>query len=97
MPGVFNNKIISKMFLEIDPSAAKRTTRKHQSNRLRLTAEDSLALKEFVGMSNMSYIKFNQAMFYFIGSWFLAYISHVRRIRNAARKKTLHKHVQPCG
>ena len=86
LPGEFNDKLISKMFLEIDPSKAQRTIRKYQSNHLRLAAKDSFALKDFVGMSDMSYIKFNQAMFYFSGSWFLAPISHVREIRIAAKK-----------
>ena len=96
LPGLFNDELISKMFLEIDPAKAQRTIRKYQNNHLRLAAEDSLTLKEFVGMSDMSYIKFNRAMFYFSGSWFLAPIRHVREIRIAA-KKVLHKHVQPCG
>ena len=92
LPGMFNNELISKLFLEIDPSRAQRTIRKYQNNHLRLSAEDSLSLKEFVGISDMSYTKFNRAMFYFSGSWFLAPISHVREIRTALKKK-LHKHV----
>ena len=96
LPGVFNDELISKMFLEIDPGTAQRTIRKYQTNHLRLAADDPLSLKEFVGISDMSYTKFNRALFYFTGSYFLAPISHVREIRMAA-KKVLHKHVQQCG
>ena len=64
LPGVFNDELISKMFLEIDPSTAQTTIRKYQNARLRMSAAESFALKEFVGMSDMSYIKFNRAMFF---------------------------------
>ena len=96
LPGLFNDELISKLFLEIDPNIAQRTIRKYQSARLRLCGDQSFALKEFVGLSDMSYIKFNRAMFYFSGSWFLAPVNHVREIRINA-KKLLHKHGKPCG
>ena len=51
-----------------------------------MSADKSFALKEFVGLSDMSYIKFNRAMFYFSGSWFLAPINRVREIRFNAKK-----------
>ena len=87
LPGLFNDELISKLFLDIDPARAQRTIRKYQNNHLRLSAEDSLSLKEFVGMSDMSYTKFNRGMFYFSGSWFLAPIRHVQEIRTAFKKK----------
>ena len=86
LPGVFNDELISKMFLEIDPSTAQTTIRKYQNARLRMSAAESFALKEFVGMSDMSYIKFNRAMFYFRGYRFLAPVSQLREIRLIAKK-----------
>ena len=85
LPGVFNDEIISKMFLEIDPSTAQTTIRKYQNAHLRMSAANSFALKqEFVGMSNVSYINLIEPCF--SGSWFLAPISHVREIRFNAKK-----------
>ena len=86
LPGVFNDELISKSFLEIDPSIAQRTISKYQTTRLRMSADDSFALKEFVGMSDMSYIKFNRAMFYFRGYRFLAPVSQLREFRLIAKK-----------
>ena len=93
LPGVFNDELISKLFFEIDPSTAKRAILKHQTNCLRLGAHDSFVLKEFAGMSDNSYIKINRALFYFTGAWFLAPITHVRKIRIDTNEKKLHKHI----
>ena len=86
LPGVFNDELISKLFLGIDPSIAQRTISQYQTTRLRMSADDSFALKEFVGMSDMSYIKFNRAMFYFRGYRFLAPVSQLREFRLIAKK-----------
>ena len=85
LPGVFNDELISKLFLGIDPSIAQRTISQYQTTRLRMSADDSFALKEFVGMSDMSYIKFNRAMFYFCGYRFLAPVSQLREFRLIAK------------
>ena len=96
LPGVFNDELISKMFLEIDPSTAQTTIRKYQNARLRMSAAESFTLKEFVGMSDMSYIKFNRAMFFLVVPGSLLLSAMFER-SNLMQKKILHKHGKSCG
>ena len=43
--GVFNDKVIATLFLDLHPDTIQETSRKYQNTQLRLNAEDSSSLK----------------------------------------------------
>ena len=85
------------MFVAIDDEIIRKTLQKYQSNRLRLTAQDSSSMKSFVGLSDNQYVKLSRGTFYFTGLKLLAPISNVRRLRATRKKGRLQHHVESCG
>ena len=52
LPGVFNYKVIAKLFLDIEPETINKAFKRFQNTQLRLGAEDSSSIKSFAGLSD---------------------------------------------
>ena len=87
LSGAFNDKVIAKLFLEIDEETVRKTLRKYANNQLRLNAQDSASLKSFAVLSDNSYIKLIRGLFYFTGLQLLAPIKDVRGLRNIKKEE----------
>ena len=56
LPGTFNDKVISRMFVEIDEVVATKTVKEYYSLKMRLQAENSACLKIYASLNDKVYI-----------------------------------------
>ena len=87
LPGVFNDKVLATIFLQIEPEILKKTFKQFQKTQLRLGADDSSSIKSFVGLSDKQYVKFNRVVSYFTGLRLVAPIKTVRNLRLTRKKE----------
>ena len=82
LPGSFHDELVASLFLEIDKTRAASVLRRYHNKHLRMCAENSSTLRNFVGLNDRQYIRLMRALFYFAGMRILAPISHVYLLRS---------------
>ena len=60
LPGSFNDKVISRMFLNIDEDVATNTVKEYYSTKIRLPAASSASLKSYASLNDKVYERFNR-------------------------------------
>ena len=67
LPSKYYKPVIAAFSLEINVESAVDVLAKYHNKNLRLNANDSCALKNFVGLNDAQYVRLMRSLFYFVG------------------------------